>query len=397
MALYREKVDWLELGVCLIFFTTPIESVAIPFWGGSLSLVKLSSIFLLIMWVFHGARLDVNKIIATFSLLSVYALASVTWAINPDAALNRVLTFLVPTILVCSIVSLKLNSKENFKYIMYAYIAGCLILAFNGYITRGEILEAALYGEMERVTALGQNQNEMQLLLNVGASIILILIKAEYRLWRIILYWIIIIFFSFVMLTTGSRTGLIVLIAILVIYALDNKSKLALLIPFFLLSGIFIYEHLSEGIIQRFIETGSSIREGDLTNRVQIWKHGIEAFQQENMFLGVGYLNFPDLINKYYGYSVASHNSFLSAIVCLGFLGCFFFYKIIFDIIKYTYKIYKLERTGMVFLIVTPVLITITTIEAQFRRWVFLLAIVLFKYYQLCRNQQLSQTPNENT
>jgi len=380
MKISFSKISLLDLTICLVFLTTPLESVSFPFLGMKLSLVKSSTLLLVLVWLLSKPHFELNKMIKLYLALAIYCFFTVFWAINPEKVLERVAFFLIPTTLICSIIYGRLKKEIDFRRIMISYLVGCIILAIYGYIDRDKIILEATYAEMERVYALGQDENEMSMLLNIGVGILLLLMRKYKKWYSQMIMWGLAFFIIFVMLTTGSRTGLVILFALLFVYFISNKRKSILLLPLLIIVGSFIVDHLTEGIIQRFLDTENTIREGDLSNRIEIWKRGIQAFQNENMAFGVGYMNFPDLMQKYYVHGGASHNTYLSAIICFGFLGSIFFYRIIYEILVTSFHICKIQHNLMILVVVLPVLLSMMTLETLYRRWIFLLGIVIFSY-----------------
>ena len=115
----------LDLSICLVFLTTPLESVSFPFLGMKLSLVKFSTLLLLSAWLFSNRHFEVSKMIKLFIALAIYSFFGVFWAINPEKVLDRVAFFLFPTIFICSIICDRLKSEIDYRRIMYSYSIGC--------------------------------------------------------------------------------------------------------------------------------------------------------------------------------------------------------------------------------------------------------------------------------
>ncbi len=116
---------------------------------------------------------------------------------------------------------------------------------------------------------------------------------------------------------------MIALGAILLVYGLFNENKVKLTAACIIV-GVGIFSFLPDVFFDRWsdaVESGGS-------GRISIWIVGLQSLKQ--FFLqGAGLGNFPFAYNKFItseaanvaGYSRAAHNTYLSVLVELGFIG----------------------------------------------------------------------------
>ena len=379
---------------CFIFLCSPLESINISEFDETFSIVKLSAIFLFIVWFFTKPTIEANIFIILYIFYALYNTISIFWALNPETSLSKVLSFLFPTILLCAIISKQLNTKKDLIAIAISYVIGAIILSIYAFSIREQLLISASFSDQERLTALNQDPNEFAVLLDLSIAILLHFLgaskKIPYKVGIITLIAII----SYIILSTGSRTGFVILISIITLFLISNKKNIPVYFLLFFICGLFILKYIPLGILERLLETGQSIKEQDLTNRVDIWKMGIEAFQNENMILGVGYYNWTEMMSKYYNWAASSHNTYLSALVGGGFFGYIFFLLIIYNILKYSYKIILLEKNTNILLYIIPIFLAMSVLETQQRRWLFLLGIIVYKYYIITKKEIEGNVPS---
>ena len=177
----KHKFSFLDFCVCLVFFTTPLESVGFSEESSAISIVKLVVVLLLFAWLFFSSRrLDFSSTTKLFVFLGGYWLLSCLWAIDLENSLSNLLSFYFPSVIVMMIIGGAISCKQDIKNILGAYLLGCIVLSVFCCFNRDLILADAAYGDMERITALGQDQNELSFLLVMGLVVALNGVR-EYR------------------------------------------------------------------------------------------------------------------------------------------------------------------------------------------------------------------------
>lgn len=397
MILFKKHIDWLHIAIFFVFLFTPIESVSVFSGNSSFSVVKLSFLFLLLIWLFYSRKLDNNIFIKYYLVYFVYFIIGLIWSINLDISLRQLVMFLLPTILMCSIISKNLQKREDFQLISIGYLIGCGIMSFFAFTMRDQIVSNARWGEMERVTALGQDANELAFLISQGVGILLLFLGEKRTRIATILSWMVVAFWSFIIIITGSRTGVIILASLFLVFFMNNKRKLPYLLPLLIFALIYGLQFVSGGVIERLMDTSSTIQSNDLSGRGYIWHIGWMSFQEENVALGVGYDNFSYMLVKHGYQSIAAHNTYLSNLICAGFLGFFIFLFFLVHIIGLVFKMHRIENKWNMLYFVFPLFLAMITLEISTRRWLFLLGVVMYKYYLLLRKESRQQiTINDN-
>ena len=158
----------------LFFFLTPMESVSI-IQGGDFSLPKLAVLLLLLVYLLRSSwnRLYGNAFIGVIGLYSVWALITSVFSINMEGSMSRFVSFLVPLLVLIYILNTLVTNDKVIRNIMLSFVAGCCIpICIMIYFTM-----QGVGGELNRMTAFEQDQNELSVMLSIAASFVFILLK----------------------------------------------------------------------------------------------------------------------------------------------------------------------------------------------------------------------------
>lgn len=378
----NSRYSFLNFAIAVFFFTVPIESIAI---FESFSIVKIAALIVLFAWFTKCFATKRSRMIRAFIVLATYASLSVLWSIDKGKSFHQIMMFLWPSIIVVTAINYSIKSNNDIYIYLKFFIVGCLVAAIAAMGARDVTLTAAEYADQERLTAFNQDQNTLAFILCVGFTIALDFFRRTSKsLWRFTSLAICVVFIL-VILSTGSRTGLILAVLVLGLYFLSIRSikNLILLILLILLLSPIVYNYVPESIWERFLETNTLVKSGNFSGRGDIWLLGLKAFSKENIILGVGYSNFSTMIWQHFGWQIASHNTYLSYIVDLGIIGFVIFFFVLSRMCQIVYLIYKSSKDIYIFAYVIPFLCVMFVLETEYKRWLFILGIMLESYYQL--------------
>lgn len=215
---------------------------------------------------------------------------------------------------------------HNFRSFLQFFVFGCMfnsILALGGeYIGIQTI--TFIGTEENRLQVIGRDSNELAMIHNISTVIALFFIREKERSIANILA---IVLTLLIVLTTGSRTGLvtcIVLIAInFIISSSGLKQRIFLLLGSgILLAGIYYYAiyYMDDSLLERYMNIGEELEEGTMANRTIIWSYIIKAFENSSSIeqvLGHGWNTTP--LFTFNGYD--AHNVFLKMAIEFGIMG----------------------------------------------------------------------------
>lgn len=376
----------------LFFFLTPIESISI-IQGGNFSLPKLSVLLLIIVYLFRTSRgkLYSNDFIGVMGIYFVWTLVTSIFSINAEGAVSRWLSFLVPLFVLIYVLNRLVTDEVNIRNIMLSFVAGCCIpICIMIYLTMQGVT-----GELNRMTAFEQDQNELSVMLSIAASFVFILLKQKNSKIVNILLVIFLCICLVAILLTGSRTGLIIFLAVsmLGLVSFGKKGVVWALLSIIIAAPI-ILPFIPESNIERLLETQEQVSEGDFTGRGYVWERGLTAFHSQNpirMLLGVGYDQFQFLYNQNYGTFTAPHNTYLSVYVELGIIGFLIFLYILFYVFRKTITLCRSNRTLVYLGLFLPIIIAMVTLGLQTRRWLWIILFLIYKIYCIDKYKRIER------
>ena len=377
-----KKYTFLNIAIATFFVSTSIESIAI-FEG--FSIAKLSSLLVLLGWFFQGLHLRLSSILKLFIALAMLATCSILWSIDSTNTSNQVFSFLWPSVIVALAVNSSIRSIKDIQLYLFAFVLGALIATSATFIFRESTLAAAEYAGEERLSAFGQDQNTLAYLLCVAVTIVLDFYRRASKVLLKVISISLLLSFLVAILSTGSRTGVIITIFVIMLFMMSKSSLkiwITVIMLIFLLAPV-VYNYIPESTWERFSETEELVSSGNFSERGYIWSSGIQAFSNENILLGVGYSNFSTMLNKHFGWQMASHNTYLSYLVDLGFIGLILFLIIISKMLLITRKIQKSKGDIYIYAYIIPFLVVMFVLETEYKRWIFILGVMLESYMRL--------------
>ena len=131
------------------------------------------------------------------------------------------------------------------------------------------------------------------------------------------------------------------------------------------------------------MQTSELVDDGDFSDRGVIWQSALDAFRHENFLLGVGYSNFSTMLRQHYGWQMASHNTYLTYLVEFGFVGVWTFIYVLVKMFKVATLIRKQENNAFVYCYVLPLFVFMITLETEYKRWIFMMYMLLYAWYML--------------
>ena len=365
--------------VPLIFFATPFESVAII---PGVSVVKLVTVlFLLIALLYYKSiPLPRNRFLLLFFIYTVFTILSTAWSIDKTNTLQYSLGTILPSFVVVLYLYHSIRDKSDIDRVFNAYAWGSTIVSLIALYMFATGFRFANTTDEARLTVLGQDQNELSFLLSWGiVSVIYLLRYTQINNSKKIIHIVQMLLLAFTILSTGSRTGFVILLAIVFIFLTlyTKKGRIIYITPLLVAAIFLLFNYLPESISSRLFETTEQIQAGDLTGRGLIWQLGFSAFQSEGAWIqGTGFKLFRTLMDIHYGWPKAPHNTYFVTLIELGIIGLSLYFLMIWELIKKAFFLYRKESIYFSLLII-PILLAMMTLGTETRRWLFLLGIYI--------------------
>jgi O-antigen ligase len=145
---------------------------------------------------------------------------------------------------------------------------------------------------------------------------------------------------------TASRAGLVCsALALLIIPwtlpRLSLRSKVVLS-TCALVSSVVIATHIPAHTWARLASTESDLTQGTLGNRTVIWRAGVMAYSRHPI-MGAGVGTFKTVVGEFLAVDHEAHNTFLSILVDVGFIGFLLFATALFVAVVLIWRMPPLE------------------------------------------------------
>lgn len=259
-------------------------------------------------------------------LFVIWNALSVFWSADPDDTAGHVMTWI--QLFLLALIWWDLYTTEIAvlaglqAYVLGAYVAigGAIANYFTGF---------QFYDHYERYSPGETNPDGFGLIMAIGIPLAWYLALQR----RNTKYWNVLRLINYLYIPTallgiamsGTRTALIASIpGMLFGFGSLTRIRLSTRIAVFVLlmvAAFILLPRLQEQrSFQRLGTTATELTEGDLNNRTNNWREGLEAFA-EHPLLGIGSSMYPT-INSW---GKAAHNTFLSILVEVGLIGFILF------------------------------------------------------------------------
>jgi len=364
------------LALILIFILPWEDSISVTALG---SLAKVMGFILAGFWIvtmlIEGRFRKPNFFHALALLFFLWNFVSILWSMDTESTLQRIKTY--SQIFLLMLIYWEVFQKhENLMAGLQAYVYGSYVLigsTIYNYVSGN--VAVAYEG---RYSATGVNANELALILILGLPIAMQLFfmaglsKKKMVLKIINLAYVPLSIFSIIL--SGSRTSLIAVIPFgfyLVVTQQIKFNKKILLFAIFLISSLAFLPFIPAAIIDRLGTTGSSIGEGDMGGRVELWRESVAVLAQHPL-LGIGSGAIISNIGS------AAHNTFVSIAAETGFIGFILFLLILGLVVVQALNLPR-GLSGLWLTIIMIWVIAVFSLSWEFKKltWIILSFVII--------------------
>lgn len=229
-------------------------------------------------------------------------------------------------VILCYFYKLEYFSK---KEIIYFVFSSLILVLLTGVFQSIQNFDLLLKGK--GITGTLYNRNAFGCFMGLGFVLSVLLLKYK-KNFAIILM----LFFSFFMIFSFSRSSWVASTSAFFIFALINYKniKASHIIYFFLFVLFFIFLYINFNSFQNRFE---QLLDGNTSNRTTIWLHSLE-FIKEKLFFGYGMDSFKNLPDPFFKKISAPHNMVIEILISIGLIGLIGYIFMIFIIFKKIYE-----------------------------------------------------------
>lgn len=347
-------------------------------WGANISqgigiILAITFMFQLIV---QNNKLKMTQELFLFLFFFVYSLIGFLLARNLVGFSLKERTLFQLVIL--SIVSYNiLSSKFSIALAIKAFVFGALISSVV-YLVGNKLTPYT------RITGTLENANLYGLTLLFAITLSLYLIKTNTNKWHKLFYYLLISFFSYLIIFTGSRKAIIgfaslpILLYITYFIKIGKRHLFRILCLTILLLGFLIgfsiyltqtpfyyrIQSFQELIISSDINT---VEDGSLINRFYFYKMAYHLWKQHPI-LGVGNDQFRYYTGVYFPLlrSTYSHSNYMEILADFGIVGFILYYLIYLAIFRNLFRLWRLDlikNDSSVLILLTVLMIQLTISE----------------------------------
>lgn len=379
----RKIAFWISL---IVVFMIPWEEM-ISIGESETTAARLTGLLMAAFWmlavVVTGEFRKPHPAHVAVYLFVLWNTISYFWSIDVDATVSRIVTYFQLAALVFILWDLY-YTPTALKAGLQAYVLGAYI-AIGSTVTNfltGNPLNS--YADTYRYSGAGFGANHLALVLALGIPVAWYLAisagngKKNYILRLANYAYIPAALFS--ILLSATRLAMIAsvptFVFILGTFTRLKLSSRALIFAALIFAILVLQPLVPQSSLDRYAQTGTSIAEGDLTGRVEIWRQGIDVFI-EHPLLGVGSATFAMVVES----GKVAHNTFLSVLAETGIVGFILFAAILIIVAYQAVRQPKREaRFWLTILLVWAIGASALTWEHAKPTWLFLgFAVVSIK------------------
>ena len=241
----------------------------------------------------------------------------------------------------------------------------------------------------DRLMVYGRDLNEMSMVLLVAFCISLYFIRINRNRG---LHVVLAFLYVMGVFSSGSRTGVVLFLVLLIINALfgNFKKKIVFLMISSVLLSVsfyFLMNYLPESLLLRYMGISEELEEGSMASRRDIWNAARRLIENSSVIdyiFGNGYNSFRYEIVRFYGYQKDAHNVYIKTFVEYGIIGATALVAYIYYFVKRAFfMIRDNDSRFLVVSILAVMLISFTMLSWMYNLLVWITFILIHKY---CRN-----------
>lgn len=339
LLIFALSINYIYL-LAIYICTLPLDFIVVLEPIGSLSKILsfLSMISLLAHGLYKKKLLAPNKLFFPIMLMVIFSLFSLGWSVDKSETITRIST-LIPLFCFYSLTSIFKFSEKDLSIINKSLILSLTLVIFISLIQYFLGIRFMETGRLT-ITLLDKQADPNHLLVSMVlplGALIMFMNSKETSQKNKIIGILLLLLFAVILVLSGSRGALLSAIFVFLYWFIKDGLKLKKLLVLLFLAAllVIVYYFLPSSLLERY--SVNNVMEYGGTGRLDIWRVGFNAFLH-SIYIGYGFGTFSDVydmyvgktyIDAFWGYSKASHNTFLRMAVELGIIGLFLFLWII--------------------------------------------------------------------
>lgn len=362
---YIDLITDLSLFIFILTKTGAIKS----------TIVSYAFFFLFVFFIgykiLNKKKITITKYSIYYTIFGSFSCASYTWAMNKSFVIATVPSIVALVIFIITLANYINSPEKLLKLIKYTVIAN--IIVSIKIIILYWIYNGTAANRISLITGIYFNTVAQVIGFSIIFSIYL------YKIYTKNIYLIMIIPQFLAILLTGSRKAMIIPVLGIILILLLKKMKVfkkilyCMIILLILFIGIFTIKNINNPIANSITEkfeslikyvTGQETNDWSINLRQFFIDTGIDIFKKHPI-KGIGLNNFAYYVQDYtnYGESRYSHNNYIEILSCLGIIGFVLYYWIYIYIFMNLFKSIKRDRDNILLVITISANIVLMIME----------------------------------
>lgn len=359
------------------FFLLPLGALNLSITLGSV--LKYIAILPLLVWLISANRnITLNKLFVSQFLFVAWLALTIVWSVESSLSFNRIVTQTFFILLLIPVSSMSFSEDEisflRSSLVWSSRLTAVITLLFSSYLD-GRLFLSGLISE---------DPNYLCAYFLFGiVNCILELKKAKRFIWKSFIFFEL-LFYVYIVLSTGSRGGVFAVSASVLIAIIFNPEEKTSLKGFFTKLGvvilvigsiIIVVGFLPDNIKDRFL--WSSIQESNGTGRYTIWENGLNVYARNGLFkqifgCGTGSIRYYMAMNGYLDKVI--HNIFLEVLIEAGIIGLFVY---VYGIFAFFHESLKMKNMFAICVLIGMVVLSLSTSLYAFKPYWNILIFIL--------------------
>lgn len=371
----------------------PLNAMNIGPFGSALKAIAILPIGITII---NGAHYIISKPIKAQFVFTIFAVASLIWTVSLNESIDRIVSYILLFVLLLSGSAFRYSPKDIDRI--------KIALAWSSRLTAVVMLMFAeiVDGRFRLMGVIKEDPNYLCAYFAFGVIYSLGMVIGTKKVTKKIIGVIELSAYFYLVLISGSRGGLLAIIAGVIAYLLSFGSKrnrhivkkLVLLI-IVVFAIILMLDYLPETLRLRF--TIDNVAENGGSGRTLLWEQALDLFCNANVFrqlFGFGTASVQRCF-LYFGYFEVNvvHNMFIETLVELGIIGAVIYTIAIFSFIKAAFKFEDKFSFGVIFcMLIMSLSTSIYTFKPYFNIMLF---IIIMQNMQSTCNHDAQTNPGK--
>lgn len=356
-------------GLALFLFLTPFEYPLADLMSISpLRIVGLLAMGLALIDILMQKTVRLDYRIIYVALWLIYGLITYLWTID-ETRWQSYYSIYLNNALMFVLFSMVLYTKHEAEVLKKSMVIGVgALLLYMTFIPNAVIYSAYQNRLTLNAGEDGLDQNYLAALMLISFGIVFYnLCNTKQKKMRKIISIIFCLAIAYYILLTGSRSGLIaVLLIVLLSINTSWKTRLSIGIPVLLIMLVvlpFVAQYIPEELLDRFSLKALTGQEAESGTRLLIWGQALTSLKDLKWVLGYGVGASQSIIGNILGMGkdMAIHNHYIASLVEVGFCGSILLTLPVIKMIKKALKQDKSVATAFLGILLMAFFIDVLT------------------------------------